>query len=458
MEKKPCQRLIGTIKIPLKFLIEGVLVVLGLFFIFHGTIAATIDDFENRTNGNISGQGNWTGWYANVVDDFSYTGSKSITNPRGGPRTFYDILYTFDATGTSGAVKWWNYRSHSTDDCVASDFFPRIRRGSGNWLGGFIDSVWNSDCDILAMWKDNATETLSAMIWDQFYSTSIAWRQLTPSSTYEVAFAVNDVWTSWKPSQSNTFPTEIYLSFNNYIAVWFDDFETTTYVPVVCSIYQNQFSCEAHDCIWYFDEWLFQNHFIPYQGCVEKTEVAGECGSDFDTCQYCVSTTTCEAQNFCYWHNGNCWYGTGTCGEGLALQFCLDQSSCEAAGGNWYSDYCWLFPKTNLLNWSDYYDQYGDYATPSAFIDNLASSTGDFFQIIGGFLANFKNFFDIQNAYQKGKDFGSSISTARGYLKIFDSFFGSFPVSEMFVSILIFTLAVGVFRIVVSLRQLTKLL
>jgi hypothetical protein len=454
MVKKPCQRLDRAIKTPFKILVEGVFVVLSLFLIFSPVKATSLDDFETRDVGNISGQGNWTGWFANVVDDFSYTGSKSITNPRETPRTYYYVVYTFNETATSGAVKWWNYRTPSSDNC-SNVFSARISNGD-NIVAYFIDSAWASDCDILAGWKDDATETLSAMIWNEWYSSGLAWR-LTGSSTYEVAFALNDVWTDWKPAVNNIIPTRIYISFSSFQAVWFDDLETTIYVPVVCSNYSYEGDCEANEnCIWYFDEWLWQNHFIPYQWCTEKTNVAGYCGTDFDTCQYCVSSTTCEAQDFCYWHNGNCWYGTGTCGEGLALQFCLDQSSCESSGGNWYSDYCWLSPKPNLLNWSEYYAEYGDYATPSAFIDNLASGTEGLLVSIGGFLTTFKDFFDIQNAYQKGKDFGSAIPTARGYLNIFNDFFGSFPVSQMFIFILIITLAVGVFRIVRHFRQITK--
>jgi hypothetical protein len=223
-----------------------------------------------------------------------------------------------------------------------------------------------------------------------------------------------------------------------------------------CSDLIAEAECEANpNCEWYFSEWLFNSGLTPYEDCQTKESVASMCGDTWLTCNYCITETACEDQG-CYWNGSECYYGTGECGEGLELQFCDNEGDCETAGGYWYDDYCWLSAGTEVSSFDDYYAEYGDYATPTAWISDLADGTGGFFNSIGGFLSTFKAFFDLRKAIDYGKIFGGAIPTALSYLKIINDFCGGFPVASLFIFALGFMLAIGVFRIVRNLVQLVK--
>jgi hypothetical protein len=110
----------------------------------------------------------------------------------------------------------------------------------------------------------------------------------------------------------------------------------------------------------------------------------------------------------------------------------------------------------SLTNWDDYYAEYGDYATATAWITNVASTTSLFLGQMGGFLSVFENNFDLMEAFERGKNFGGAIPLARGYLTIFNDFLGGLPIGEFFIFLIIFMLAVGVFRIMRNLFQMIK--
>lgn len=222
-----------------------------------------------------------------------------------------------------------------------------------------------------------------------------------------------------------------------------------------CAEIESQGLCEATGCCWYFDEWLFVNKFYPYEFCISCQ--MGTCASEFESCKYC-SEAECGEQEFCYWYDktDECRYGTGHCGEGLELQLCDNKADCETNGGYWYDDFCFFYPKSELLDWEAYYDEHGDYATPSAWISGVASSTGGLLSKIGGFLGAFDENFDLNLAYSRGKELGSALPVARGYLAIIDDFLGGLPIGELLIFTFVLMLAVGTFRVIRNLVQLFK--
>jgi hypothetical protein len=243
---------------------------------------------------------------------------------------------------------------------------------------------------------------------------------------------------------------------NDWVYINLDDILITTFADE-CSDYASEGACEADpSCVWYFSQYLFDMGLEPYESCAEKEDVVDFCDGNYFDCKYCNTTTTCAAESCYWWDDGACHYTSGECGEGLSLQFCLTEGECESAGGFWNDDFCWLSAGLSLTDWDDYYAEYGDYATPSAWISNLASGTGGFFRSIGGFLDVFRDFFDVKDAYAKGATFGAAIPTAFGYLDIINQFCGGFPIAELFLFTLGFMLAIGVFRIVRNLVQLIK--
>ena len=229
-----------------------------------------------------------------------------------------------------------------------------------------------------------------------------------------------------------------------------NEFWEYTPPPLPCSYWETPYDCQLAECCWYY------SRYPEFNVCTDcPTECSG--GSSYN-CALCLTQETCEVYlPSCYWENGECKYTTAECGEGLLVLFCTTQETCEANGGYWYDDFCWTSPKTTLTSWEDYYNTNGEQETPTAFVDGLATAIGGFYSKIGGFLDTFNASFDLRGAYQRGNDFGSAIPVARGYLGIINSFCGNLPVGEFFMFILIFMLAVGVFRIVRNLIQLIKI-
>ncbi|GAI32908.1 unnamed protein product, partial [marine sediment metagenome] len=86
----------------------------------------------------------------------------------------------------------------------------------------------------------------------------------------------------------------------------------------------------------------------------------------------------------------------------------------------------------------------------------LAETSGKTFAVISGLFEGFLTSFNTADALAKGTALGNVIPTGRGYLKVFDGLFAHYPIGETFVFILIFILAIGLFRIARHLIQLVK--
>jgi len=297
---------------------------------------------------------------------------------------------------------------------------------------------------------------------NEWHKISVAWQCNGTSTFPKIRFQLEQgAWTAWLDASNSYYCGDsepiTYTEFDfpqdpAEGTFAFDEFNSFN----ICSTFVSESECTNFGCVWYFNEWLFANGFTPYAFCVEALSVQGECGSDWNTCQYCADQTTCEAEDFCYWFQNRCQYGSGACGEGLQTQLCTNQTDCENAGGYWYESFCWLSAKPSLFDFDDYYAEHGDYATPSAWIASVASNTTGFFEQVGGFLATFREDFNLKDAYEKGYLLGSAIPIARGYLGIIDSFTAGLPFGEFLVFVMFLTLAVGVFRIVRNLIQLLK--
>jgi hypothetical protein len=218
-----------------------------------------------------------------------------------------------------------------------------------------------------------------------------------------------------------------------------------------CDLCENWYNCQEASCCWYWSPYLQESY------CVDCPTGACGTGSLYEMCANCLTEEDCIQIDNCYWASDDiCKYGTGQCGEGLECQFCDSQEDCEAHDCYWYDDFCWLSTKPSLFSWADYYDEYGDYETPSGWINDLAENTQKFFEKTGGFLTTFENSFDLREAYQKGADLGKIIPQARGYLAFLDDFVGNLPVGDFFLFTLIFMLAIGVFKAVSKLIQMLK--
>ena len=430
-----------AIKTSLKFLLTGVFVILGIFLVIPHISAAALftEDFEGCTLGQYI-EDACSGWNSNdsflVVNQDCIQGEQCIfaSTPEstGGWRTDTGL-----ATGTLGF--WFKYEN--TGGVLVGWFLGQI---SGWWLAEIHiinnDLYFNYD----GIGEDRIFYDISENVWHYF---SFEW-----AGGSSVRFNLDGVSTEWLGGQPcafiSYFGIYIYPQEGSYLML--DDFGEKTFA---CSQITNSFDCAVAGCVWHF--WPFPGLIPEITFCSESP--SGDCGSGLFDCPNCLTQETCEAQT-CYWYQGRCSFtGGAICGEGLLTQFCENEIDCTNAGGFWYTDFCWLSEKsTNLLDWNDYYDENGDYATPTTWITGIASSTNGFFGTIGGFLSTFSENFNLTDAYNKGFAFGSAIPLARSYLGILDEFTGNLPFGEFFIFILIFTLAVGVFRIVRNLAQLLK--
>lgn len=427
MPQKPLPDPVKAIKTPFKFLIVGFFVISGFLFVNEAVLGAVSLEtgFEEFNIGSLTGQYPFDSLSSQmyVTTDISHFGIKSAWAYADLPRFRTEILDTLFNGIWNGYVYWTAAGSTANQDLCLQ------RNKADLWC----ISMSKDAADVVTVGEDFEIPLLTWTYWE------IQWENGNIKYTFDGGL-------NW----IETYDSDVVAGVNGYFSfgnaarnVYFDDFGGSN-----CQFNQTYLTCENAGCCWYYS-YLLWEYF-----CVECP--TGECSSGIYDCQNCLTEETCEAEEFCYWFEGFCRYGTGECGEGLELQFCENQADCENAGGYWYGDYCWLEAKPSLLDFGDYYDEHGDYATPSAWIVSVASSTTGFFESIGGFLTTFEKFFDLKEAHQRGIDFGSAIPTARGFLTIFDDFLGNLPISGFFIFILGFMLAVGVFRIVRNLVQLLK--
>jgi hypothetical protein len=472
--KKPQAGPFRAIKTPLKLLCTGVFVIFGIFLTFSHISATTIleEDFEScsSTYGYL-GQGN-CGWAGAELDINKISTTTFRSGSQGGGTYLFDGQPAYgnesSKQGTStpiGGVSFW-IRGDETMDAVCGDRVSFILRESGNDRIEILMIAKSSPCSIsrnlFSIYYKNSEGNYVLYKTDipggSFKRIVLFWNYETDK--FRIGFENEglsdwlDVYLPFETLNKVVFygyaTQNPYYPFNFYNAskYYFDDIEDVGY----CNTFLNSFDCSVAGCVW---------HFWPFPGLVPEITFCsdiptGDCGSGLFDCPNCLTQETCEAQT-CYWYQNLCTYTGANCGEGLLTQFCYNEGDCTTAGGYWYTNFCWPSPQpTNLLDWNDYYYENGDYATPTAWITGIASSTTGFFGTIGGFLSTFSENFNLTDAYEKGSTFGNAIPLARSYLGILDEFAGNLPFGDFFIFILIFTLAVGTFRVVRNITQLLK--
>jgi hypothetical protein len=431
----------------------GFFIVFGLFLSFSHISATTIfnESFEDCAVGILNGQCNWIGnattsaiattteHYEGLKSaywDSSNVGFVGITSYQVGTSLATGTLsFWFKIKSAGGGESVWWEASQSTTPNTPSAF---IRFTSGTLAYYTFGSGYTNFCTSLSL--------------DTWYNTQIQWKASDDTINYYCG--KTDVWTGWVDNSQHDFDTLGVITFRSpdlqtgLVKIYIDWFYET---PLACSNFTNSYDCQTAGCSWHYGNPLLTPD-LSFCGDLPT----GNCGSGLWDCPNCLTQATCEAQT-CYWYQNLCTYTGAICGEGLLTQFCENEADCTTAGGFWYTDFCWLSAKpSNLLDWASYYDENGDYATPTAWITGVASSTTEFFESIGGFLTTFSDNFNLTDAYEKGGTFGNAIPLARSYLTILDQFTGTLPFGDFFIFLLIFTLAVGVFRIVRNLFQLLK--
>lgn len=438
-----------AIKHPFKFLLLGVFIFFGLLFTNEAVLGATPfdDNFDTYTIGQtLDGQGNWTaGSNIWVVDGDFCRKNKCV-------KQTFDSSQTIEKEGATTTIGNWNWSGKlGSINRVNLPFEMRAYSSDVKLIWKILFYYWTgsefTDKIVLSSGPSDFVVLIDNPEIDNWYSFSCGWDLSSgdPDERKIRCKVDSGDFTSWLEPKDKLgtdvkkFTHNLYLLNDGIDEI--GEFES-------CGLYQSWLPCQNAGCCWYYFHLFYQNV------CVECP--TGECESGPDTCSNCLTEINCEAEDLCYWFEGICKFGTGSCGEGLELSFCENQEDCEIAGGYWYDDFCWLSAPVSLTSWEDYYTEYGDYATSSAWISNMASNTSLFLGQMGGFLAIFENNFDLREAFERGKNFGEAIPIARGYLKIFDDFLGGFPIGEFFTFLLIFMLAVGVFRIMRNLFQLIK--
>lgn len=146
----------------------------------------------------------------------------------------------------------------------------------------------------------------------------------------------------------------------------------------------------------------------------------------------------------------------GQCGFGTLLRYCANQSDCESFNGYWIADFCWEVEPPAITTWTTYYATHSEFATPTSLITSMVNLTEPILISTGGWLVALESIFDVEEAGEKGDEFGEAIPVARSYLGSFNDFFGGFPISEAFIFFLIIAMAIGIFRIVRNIVALIK--
>lgn len=109
-------------------------------------------------------------------------------------------------------------------------------------------------------------------------------------------------------------------------------------------------------------------------------------------------------------------------------------------------------------SWPSYYASHTDdkFPTSTQIFTTITGVFSDIVQKITSFVNDFRTIFDSESANAKGAQYGSAIPTARGYLKPINDFFGSLPVSEIFIFCILTLLVVNVYRLVKTILQLIR--
>ena len=114
-------------------------------------------------------------------------------------------------------------------------------------------------------------------------------------------------------------------------------------------------------------------------------------------------------------------------------------------------------PETyDFINWADYYDSTSEkFPTSTPLFINIAGSFYPILDKMGDYTLFVKDYFDLNEASEKGVQLGSAVPKARGYLEMIDNFIG-LPLS-FFMIFYILTMAVVVsYKVILTIIKLLK--
>ena len=454
---------IRATKYPFKTIVVGVFVFLGLMS-YNLVVASTLsENFESYDVGqNVLELENWrttTGTpvdYMVVKDTPVYTGLRAtrfndkLLSPN--HNVIYDFLggedmsagslsVAFRTTGTTGSVDGLAFILADVDGSTGYIHFGYDR-------GNFGEIKYKSD---------NAWFLLGNYTGNNWFLISMEW-EVEEGISSKIRYKLNaGDWTNWVNTPTNQKISPTYLFFQYYrwlnTKYWYiDDISIAGACSYTsCGGCENWFDCGVVGCCWYYNPYLPPEFTNYCASCVGYEECS------YETCGACTNQGECEAVG-CYWTGEYCSWIVSECGDGLACQFCETQETCEAEGCYWSTanQNCWYKAPTLPSSWSTYYDEHGGYEVPAEFVNDLAEATGKSFDAISSLFEGFAVSFSNSDALARGTALGQVIPEARGYLKIFDGLFGHIPIGETFVFILIFMLAIGLFRTIRHLIQIVK--
>ena len=375
--------------------------------------------------------------FATTTEDFSFWVRPSYPSGVQDENDFRIALEKYPEAGTYywGGISLQCSSGDNTCETLGLRVYSTCTGYTGDAGSSLLQRIPNEVWTKIKISKNTSTEKISYTIGENYYPDAITCGAGNSSQSYFYqAFKIVNVY-----------------SFNN-ARIYIDDIYTYSDDPGVCSEGHPENCWDYSGCQMVGGWWHYNYHTYEYE-CGTFPEY-GVCGEGIFSCQYC-DYSECLATSGCYWGMNICQFGTGVCGEEVI--FCDNEEDCTSNGGYWYNDQCNYNPVPVFTPWADYYDDYGDYATATDWINSVASSTGGFLENIGSFMSGFQNFFNVEYAHEKGTSFGSAIPIARGYLEIINqSMFAGYPIGEIFIFVLGFYLAIGVFRMIRNLFALIK--
>jgi len=417
MNQKPQDKSFGTIKCLLEFGLVG----LFLFGVCSMTQASIIfnDDFDDYELGNLSApwvaDGSFYGYPQIVIDEGT---DKSVMFYNGTNFSFY--ARREGEVSTEGTMSFKIF-AHSTIPAINQQLLFNIANSpetSGGILIYFTEKA-GSQIEV-------STMDINVEIHILGYFNFDIWKDITiqyDEELYRVKIGTGE-FSDWYNNFTN-------ITSFSYIRIWAVD----VFYPGVRDL---RFNID------------------------DITGPPPECGPG--NCNLCSIWQCLGFSNDCCWLLGSCIEGQcgiqgGTCGSGSNLFFCNNLIECENFDGYWYDDYCWAFEQPTEFDWLEYYEEHGEYETPSAWIDGLATTFEGFYTTFGGFLTGYQyTLFDVAQAKVKGNQLGSAIPVARGYLKVIDDFLGIAPtIDSLFIFVLLILIGVAIFSLVKGIMAVIKI-
>lgn len=102
-----------------------------------------------------------------------------------------------------------------------------------------------------------------------------------------------------------------------------------------------------------------------------------------------------------------------------------------------------------ISEWANYYAEHSErYPTSTPIFDSMAETFSPLIIWVGNTILFFNEYFDPEEAGNRGEEIGNAVSVARGYVESIDDFFGGLPISTIFIFYLITSIVIIVYRLV----------